>query len=192
MSVRRSGASAPSPPIWMPMLDTLANPHTANTAIALERGSMSATTFCSSPNAISSLMTARVPSTLPTSGQSDHGTPIVHAIGANSQPSMRCSVSGSPPISTSPSPLLTSATRAMNTISMAPTLTASLSPSVVPLAAASSRFELASRGSTILSWPDVTGSCSSGTISFEVTTQIGAVMATAASSRRISTPPIAT
>ena len=38
-SWRRSGASAPMPPIWMPIELKLANPHSANVAMVNERGS---------------------------------------------------------------------------------------------------------------------------------------------------------
>ncbi len=41
-SWRRVGASAPMPPIWMPIELKLANPHSANVAIVNDRGSSDA------------------------------------------------------------------------------------------------------------------------------------------------------
>ena len=70
-------------------------------------------------------------------------------------------------------PRLTIASRAMNTINIAPTLIASCHPMVVPLAAASRTFA-SSIGTSILSFPRVSGSSFSGTITLAMTKAAGA------------------
>ncbi len=85
--------------------------------------------------AINSLRTARVPSRLPTAVQSRHGTPSRYAAGASAQPKI---VSNDKP--TKPNPLLISAIRPRNAMSIAPMFNARLKPSRVPREAASRTF----------------------------------------------------
>src|SRR5207245_2560346 len=93
-SLRLLGASAPIPPIWMPMELKLAKPHSANVAMVNERGSSVAFIGPRNENATSSLSTMRVPSRLPMLAQSRHGTPITQATGANTQPKICCRLEG--------------------------------------------------------------------------------------------------
>ncbi len=74
---------------------------------------------------------------------------------------------------------------------MAPTLAASLRPSLAPVAAASSRLASV-RGISTAMVPAVTGCSRSGTTSFAITKEIGAVMATAVSRCSIATLPMVT
>src|SRR5713226_4886599 len=91
---RCSGASAPMPPICMPMELKLANPQSANVAIVKVRGSSVLLIAPSCWNATSSLITMRVPRRLPMAPHSFHGTPITHATGAKSQPKTCCKLDG--------------------------------------------------------------------------------------------------
>ena len=68
---------------------------------------------------MNSLSTVLMPSSDPTSAASFHGTPMSHAMGANTQPAKRSSVSGAPPISMKLIMPLSSATSAMATMRMA-------------------------------------------------------------------------
>src|SRR6266567_3704402 len=83
---RCSGASAPMPPICMPMELKLAKPQSANVAIVKVRGSSVLLIAPSCWNATSSLITMRVPRRFPMAPHSFHGMPITHATGAKSQP----------------------------------------------------------------------------------------------------------
>src|SRR4029077_13640344 len=85
-SWRRLGASAPIPPIWMPIDPKFANPHKANVAIVNDFGSSAALIGPSCEYATNSLRTMRVPSKLPMAGASFHGTPMLQATGASTQP----------------------------------------------------------------------------------------------------------
>ncbi len=108
-------------------------------------------------------------------GASRHGTPIAQAIGANTQPKICCRLRPA-----SPSRALTSAMSARNEISIAPTLSASASPSLVPRPAAS--ITLTSVRSTFsLTVPIVSGCSVSGTKIFAIISVPGAVMMTAVS-----------
>ena len=194
MSALRSGTRAPRPPIWMPMLDRLAKPHTAKVVIATERSVSTPLSPLSSWNATISLSTTRVPRIDPTCCASPHGIPISSANGMQAQPSSICSVSGAPgpmPLGIRPMSPLSSDTSAMNEISMAPTLAASFIPSTVPLAAASSRLRLLSTGASSTR-PAVSGTPVSGTTSLANTSEIGAVIAIAVSRCSMRTPPSST
>src|SRR5258708_29483484 len=97
-SCRRFGASAPMPPIWLPIELKFAKPHSANVAIVIDLGSR---TFClikspSAAYATNSLSTMRVPSRLPIVAASFHGTPILHATGEKTQPKTRSRLSAPP------------------------------------------------------------------------------------------------
>ena len=174
------------------MLERLAKPVTAKVAIATERSDRAPDTSWSWRKAMISLTIVRVPRTPPTAGHSDQGTPIKKATGARSQPSKRSRVSGAPAMSIQLKAALNSEISAMKAINIAPTLTASLSPSVVPVAAASKTFESSSLVISKLLWPRVSGSSVSGIINLEVTMQAGAVIATAASKNFMSTWPMVT
>src|SRR5216684_8236825 len=92
--LRCSGASAPMPPIWMPIELKFAKPQRANVAMANVRGSSEPFIRPSCPKATNSLITMRVPSRLPIFAASCHGTPISHATGAKIQPKTVCKLSG--------------------------------------------------------------------------------------------------
>src|SRR5438552_2488773 len=92
--LRCSGASAPMPPIWIPMELKLAKPQRAKVAMAKVRGSSVPFMGPSWPNATNSLITMRVPSRLPIFAASCQGTPISHATGAKIQPKTVCRLSG--------------------------------------------------------------------------------------------------
>ena len=64
---------------------------------ALALGLIAARILPSSPKAISSLRTVRVPSRPPTTRQSSQGTPRSHATGARANPKIRCRESGPTP-----------------------------------------------------------------------------------------------
>jgi len=104
-SLRRLGAKAPIPPIWMPIELKFANPHRANVAMVNERGSRLPRRGPSIEKATSSFSTIRVPNRLPIIGQSCQGMPISHAIGANKVPKIRYMEEGNQPIPKCASPL---------------------------------------------------------------------------------------
>src|SRR5215470_13159444 len=82
-SPRRLGASAPIPPIWIPMELKLAKPHSANVAMVKERGSSADLIVPSLAKAINSLRTMRVPRRFPIAAASCQRIPISHATGAS-------------------------------------------------------------------------------------------------------------
>jgi len=110
------------------------------------------------------LVTVRRPSRPPTVPDSLHGTPIAQANGARIQPRIFWTEkSGSPSRPPAqPRARFTRVTSAMNAIRIAPTLTASISPSRVPRAAASIRLA-SGRSSSSASRPSVSGASVSGT-----------------------------
>src|SRR6186713_303160 len=77
-SWRRSGASAPMPPIWMPIELKFAKPQSAKVAIVNDLGSSIGFSGPSCEYATNSLSTIRVPSRFPTVAASCHGTPSAH------------------------------------------------------------------------------------------------------------------
>src|SRR5260370_443532 len=91
--LRCSGASAPMPPIWMPMELKFAKPQRAKVAIAKVRGSSAPFIGPSWPKATNSLITMRVPRRLPIFAASCQGTPISQATGAKIQPKTVCRLS---------------------------------------------------------------------------------------------------
>src|SRR5579884_802397 len=80
------GASAPMPPIWMPMELKFAKPQSAKVAMVNDRGSSEPLSAPSREKATSSFRTIRTPSRLPIVGQSRQGTPTSQATGASTQP----------------------------------------------------------------------------------------------------------
>ena len=80
------GASAPMPPIWIPIELRFAKPQSANVAMVNERGSSAALIGPSIENATNSFSTMRVPSRVPITPQSRQGTPITQATGAKTTP----------------------------------------------------------------------------------------------------------
>src|SRR5258707_13618704 len=72
----------------------LANPKSAKVAIVIERGSSAALCGPSMEKATSSFNTMRVPRRLPMAGQSRHGVPMTHAMGANNTPKICCRLEG--------------------------------------------------------------------------------------------------
>src|SRR6267142_4787572 len=92
--LRCSGASAPMPPIWMPIELKLAKPQRAKVAMAKVRGSSAPFMRPSWPKATNSLMTIRVPRRLPIFAASCQGTPMSQATGAKIQPKTVCKLSG--------------------------------------------------------------------------------------------------
>ena len=88
------GASAPMPPIWIPMELRFANPQSANVAIVKERGSSASFIGPSMENATNSFSTMRVPSRVPITPQSCQGTPITQATGAKTAPKIPSRLSG--------------------------------------------------------------------------------------------------
>ena len=88
------GASAPIPPICIPIELKFAKPQSANVAMVNDRG---ASTVRKGPNieyATSSFRTILVPRRLPMARQSAQGIPISHAIGANKVPKTYSSTAG--------------------------------------------------------------------------------------------------
>ena len=195
-SLRLLGASAPIPPIWMPMELKLAKPHSANVAMVNERGSSVAFIGPRNENATSSLSTMRVPSRLPMLAQSCHGTPITQATGANTQPKICCRLEGNQASPCGASQLCSpprmpfeNAINAKKAISMAPTLMASCRPSVVPRAMAPRKFSsLCITSSGIFTRPAVTGCSVSGTSILAISSVPGAVIITAVRRCLASTP----
>ena len=172
---RGVGASAPIPPICMPMDAKFAKPQRAKVAIVKERGSSDSLRPPSCANAMNSLSTMRVPSRLPTTAASFHGTPRLHATGANTQPKIICS--DRPTVPRMP---LTRKISATNEISIAPTFIARCRPSAVPRPAASMMLTSVCSISS-LTVPSVSGVSVSGTNIFAIISVPGAVMITAVS-----------
>jgi hypothetical protein len=108
-------------------------------------------------------------------GASRHGTPMLHAIGENTQPKICCRLRPA-----RPRIALTRATSARNEISMAPTLSASDRPSPVPRPAASITLTSV-RSSSSFTRPIVSGTSVSGTKILAIISVPGAVMITAVS-----------
>src|SRR5258706_570862 len=75
--LRCSGASAPMPPIWMPMELKFANPQSAKVAMVKDLGSRESFRVPSCAKATNSLSTIRVPSKLPMVGASCQGIPCL-------------------------------------------------------------------------------------------------------------------
>src|ERR1700683_2893618 len=97
-SLRLFGASAPIPPIWIPIELKFAKQQSANVAIVKERGSSAAFIGPRKQKATSSLSTMRMPSRLSIARASCHGTPITHAIGEKSHPKICCREEGTQPM----------------------------------------------------------------------------------------------
>jgi hypothetical protein len=160
----------------------LANPASANDAIVNERGSSVALSGPSWEKAMNSLSTARVPRRLPIAGQSFQETPRVHATGLPTQPSTVWRSAGNQPATAWIAPKIpfTRATSATNATSIA-------SPSPVPRATAPTTFG-SGRGRSSFTLPQVSGRSVSGSSSFAIIIVPGAVMMTAVSRWRASTP----
>src|SRR5437879_5630844 len=141
----------------------LANPHNANVAIVKETGSSVGRMGPSCAYAMNSFSTMRVPSRLPIVPLSCHGTPITHAMGLKTQPSTVWMFSGNHAAYpwTQPKAPLARATSAMKETSIAITLSMRCNPSVVPRAAASTRFTSV-RGMSTRTPPSVCGVSVSG------------------------------
>ena len=125
--------------------------------------------------ATNSVATIFTPIRLPTIPASPHDTPMSQTNGARNQPKIFSSVRPSIPITlpSAPTPKLTSASRAMNASSIAPTLSASCIPCEAPAAAAS--ITLTSlRSTSTVTLPPVSGTADSGTRSLEITKAAGA------------------
>src|SRR5688572_13777094 len=188
-SLRRVGASAPMPPICMPIDAKFANPQSAKVAMVNERGSSESFSAPSCAKAMNSLSTMRVPSRLPIAAASRHGTPRLHATGANTQPKIICIDKPGTPIALPRAPRIPLSRKisATNEISMAPTFIARCRPSAVPRPAASitltSVFSICS-----LTVPRVSGVSVSGTNILAIISVPGAVMITAVSRWRASMP----
>ena len=110
-------------------------------------------TSASAKKAMSSFSTVFIPIKDPAVRHSDQGTPMSQTTGAKIIPNNHSSVIGLPPISgRRDNMLLTSATSAISTISIAPTLTISRIPSAVLPVMVSNRFVYLT-GSVISSLP---------------------------------------
>ena len=122
-----------------------AKPHSAKVAIVNDVGSSAAFCAPSMVKATSSFSTMRVPSRLPISMQSCHGTPMIHAIGAKTQPKSVSRLAGTNE-SVRSQQIMRAAKYPVDQrnqreeISIAATLIASPSPSLVPFDAAASTF----------------------------------------------------
>ncbi len=89
-SWRRLGASAPMPPIWMPIELKFANPHSANVAIVNDRGSSDVLQRPELRVGDELVEHHARAEQVADRRRIRHGTPIAQATGANTQPKICC------------------------------------------------------------------------------------------------------